>query len=187
MGPQRFPINFAPATGGYVMLITLENGVQLKLLQHNPETEETEPYRFLSQQEGWVFLRELFHFALKLDNGHCLFSDKILHCLECHRVFRAKQSYYCPACTQKNEFLLQQVWEGFAHIRGHDNTALKKIEVLLHANEEAFSLIPQGFQTIVQRKLSLFVDLEQPDQKPDMQLAKIIKSRRSSSMSRGRR
>jgi hypothetical protein len=179
MGKKRFPLSIAPAPGGYFMIIALENGQTNKLLRPGKTADSTQPYLFASQQEAWNFVKELLYFCLKQACSQCLHADKILNCKQCRRVFRAKFFDYCPRCMQGNEFMLQQIWQGFYHMTGSESSTMQKVALLLNISKEDFSLMPEAFQKIVQRQLWLHTEMENRAKSPDQQLCKIIKSRPS--------
>ena len=179
MEKKSFPLNIAPAPGGYFMVITTENGQKTQLLKPGKCEAQSQPYLFETQQDAWNFIKELFFFCIKQSHSQCLHTDKILNCKQCGRVFRAKIFDYCPGCMQSNEFMLQQIWQGFYHMTGSESNTLDKMALLLKIAKEDFALMPEAFQTIVQRQLALHQEMESRTRRVDHRLSKILKSRSS--------
>ena len=180
MEQKPFPLSLAPAPGGWYIVILLENGERNRLLKpggRDDDDDETIPYLFHTQQEAWEFIKELFSFCLKQARMQCLHTDKIINCIQCGRVFRAKFFDCCTSCMKDNEFMLQQIWQGFYYLTGSEASTMRKISLLLKLSEEDFSLMPEAFKTIVQRQLTIFSDESDKRKSPDQQLAKLVKAR----------
>jgi hypothetical protein len=183
MGPMDnkkvFPLSVTPAPSqdqGWYVVITLENGERNRLLKPGWSDDDTHPYVFASEQEAWDFIRQLFYFCIKQAHMQFLTTDKILNCKQCGRIIRAKYFEYCATCMQGNEFMLQQIWQGFYYMTGSAEGALQKITLLLKLTREEFSQVPEAFQTIVQRQLELHDELERKTRSVTKTLAKKIQA-----------
>lgn len=176
MGKKQFPLRLAPAPGGWHMVIALENGESNRLLKPGYKEETTQPYLFASQQEAWDFVKQLFYFCIRQSNMQSIAPDNIFNCKQCGRIFRANFFDHCSPCMQGNEFMLQQIWQGFYHMTGSEESAMQKVSQLLKIPEEDFAKIPTGYRTIVQRQLELYTEIENRKNSPAQKLGKMIKA-----------
>lgn len=174
---KHFPLSVVSAPGkGWYVVIMLENGERNQLLKPGWSEDATHPYVFASEQEAWNFIRQLFYFCIKQAHMQFLCTDKILNCKQCGRVIRAKYFEYCTSCMQDNEFMLQQIWQGFYYLTGSAEGALQKIGLLLKLSKEEFSQVPEAFQIIVQRQLELHDELEQKNRNVGKPLVQKLQS-----------
>lgn len=177
---KAFPLSVIPAPGqGWYVGITLENGERNQLLKPGWTEDSTHPYVFASENEAWDFIRQLFYFCIKQAHMQFLNTDKILNCKQCGRIIRARYFEYCPQCMQGNEFMLQQIWQGFYYMTGSAEGALQKITLLLKLSKEEFSQVPEAFQIIVQRQLELHDELERRTRSATKTLAKKIEAQQA--------
>lgn len=174
---KAFPLSVVTAPGqGWYVVITKENGERNQLLKPGWADDDTHPYIFDSEQEAWDFIRQLFYFCIKQAHMQLLNTDKILNCKQCGRIIRAKYFEYCHQCMQGNEFMLQQIWQGFYYMTGTAEGALQKITLLLKLSQEEFSQVPDAFKIIVQRQLELHDELERNSKSASKTLAKKIQA-----------
>jgi hypothetical protein len=178
MGQKRaFPLSVVPAPGnGWYIVISLENGKTNRLLKPGWTSDATHPYQFASEQEAWDFIKQLFYFCIQQAHMQLLSTDKILNCKQCGRVFRARFFEYCHQCMQGNEFMLQQIWQGFYYLAGSEEGALHKISMLLKISKDEFTQVPEAFKLIVQKQLTLYSEMEKRKNTPSKQLLKGLKA-----------
>jgi hypothetical protein len=177
MGKKRpFPLSVVPAPGnGWFIVISLENGEVTRLLKPGWREDATHPYWFPSEQEAWDFIKQLFYFCIQQAHMQLLHTDKILNCKQCGRIFRARFFQYCHDCMQGNEFMLQQIWQGFYYLAGSQEGALHKISLLLKISGDEFTQIPEAFKVIVQKQLAIYAEMENQKNKPAKRLIQALK------------
>ncbi len=150
---QHFPLEVMAFPGGWGVVVYLENGKTWNLLKPGWQEEKHQPYLFETSDEAWRFLKEMFMFCLKQHHAKYLEQNKIINCDQCGRIFRARFSSYCPECLQRNEFMLQQIWQGFYYRSGSDEEAFKKLSMLLKIPVEQLQRVHSAFGTMVNRNL----------------------------------
>jgi hypothetical protein len=84
-------------------------------------------------------------------------------------------------CLKDNEFVLQQLWQGFQLKSDPDFTDQQKITVILNSSDQDFSQIPELFKTLVQQQLALEAEKANETPSPARQLSRIIRSRADNS------
>jgi hypothetical protein len=171
---RPFPLNVVPSPGGWTVAILMENGELNQLLKPGWREDNTQPYVFSSEDEAWSFIKQLFKFCLQQARLQHDSSDKVRNCTECGRVFRARFFDYCHDCLQANEFMLQQIWQGFYYLAGSEEGALHKAALLLKLPQEEFAQVPEAFQRMIQHHLALHSDLEKQRSQTAQQLRKHI-------------
>jgi hypothetical protein len=173
---KPFPLRLAPVPGGWHMVIHLENGQSHPLLKPGRTAEDTQAYLFGSQQEAWRLIKKLFYFCMTQTPTQGLSITAIVSCKQCARTFRAKFFDCCAQCLQSNEFMLQQLWQGFYYLTDPEDSTLQKVYRLLKISGEEFARMPEGYKTIVQHQLLLYTDIENRKSSPEQRLGKILKT-----------
>lgn len=157
---KPFPLNVVHTREGWGIAILTESGEQRQLLRPGWQGEHTMAYQFGSEQEAWNFLKQMFHFCLQQARMQHTASEKIKNCCQCGAVFKATFFEHCHRCLQENEFVLQQIWQGFYYLAGSEKGALQKAAFLLKIPYEDFAQVPDAFQAMVKRHLELNTALE---------------------------
>lgn len=157
---KPFPLNVVPTREGWSVAIFLENGEHKQLLKPGWKDEKNAPYFFPSEYEAWNFIKQMFSFCLQQSRMQYTNSEKIRNCTQCGKVFKATVLEHCHQCLQENEFILQQIWQGFYYLCGSESGALQKAAFLLKIPYEEFAQVPDAFQVMVRRHLDLSLELE---------------------------
>lgn len=157
---KPFPLNVVPSPEGWSIAVFMESGETRQLLKPGWKDEKNAPYYFASEQEAWNFIKQMFNFCLKQARMQHTGTEKIKNCAQCNKVFRATLFEHCQQCLQENEFILQQIWQGFYYLAGSESGALQKAAFLLKIPYEEFSQVPDAFQAMVSKHLELNVALE---------------------------
>lgn len=160
VGKKPFPLNVVPTGEGWRVAILLENGDNNHLLKPGWKDDKNSPYLFASEQEAWNFIKQLFSFCLQQSKMQMTPTEKIKNCAQCGKVFKATLFEYCHQCLQENEFMLQQIWQGFYYLSGSKEGALQKAAFLLKIPYEEFAQVPDAFQAMVRKHLELNMELE---------------------------
>jgi hypothetical protein len=145
---------------GWSIAILAENGENRQLLKPGWKGEKTASYQFPTEQAAWNFLKQMFNFCLQQSRMQHTASEKIKNCGQCGAIFKATVFDHCHRCLQENEFVLQQIWQGFYYLAGSEKGALQKAAFLLKIPYEEFAQVPDAFQAMVQRHLELNMALE---------------------------
>lgn len=174
---RRFPLIMAPAPRGWHLLICLENGKSERLIKAGRNAEKAIPFLFNSQQDAWIYLKELFIFFRKPLVSEEPNTEKLKNCKQCDRIYRVRNTEYCPLCIKANEFMLEQIWLGFALPTDRDFSMPQKVTVMLQTSEDEFIQIPELFKTLVQQQIAEEEELENRQPSVEQRLNKIIKSR----------
>lgn len=157
---KPFPLNVIHSGEGWSIAILSESGENRQLLKPGWKGEKTASYQFPTEQAAWNFLKQMFNFCLQQSRMQHTASEKIKNCSQCGAVFKATVFDHCHHCLQENEFVLQQIWQGFYYLAGSEKGALQKAAFLLKIPYEEFAQVPDAFQAMVQRHLELNLALE---------------------------
>lgn len=157
---RPFPLDVVRFAEGWAVVVYREDGSHWHLLKPGWQEEKHLPYIFDSEEQAWRFVRDLFMFCIKQARLQHRNTDKVMNCEQCGRVIRAKFFEYCHQCLQENEFMFQQIWQGFYYLTGSSESALHRMALLLKVPVEQFSHVPQAFKTMVQRHLDLYLSME---------------------------
>jgi hypothetical protein len=162
---RPFPLDVVRVPSGFGIVVYLQDGVTWNLLKPGWENERADPYIFPTAEQAWNFLRDIFMFCLKQHHTQYLTTDKIMNCEHCGRIIRARFYRFCPQCLQENEFLFQQIWQGFYHMTGSDNAALQRLLLMLKIPPEHFTGLPDAFGSLVKRNLEAHLETGRPKEK----------------------
>lgn len=157
---KPFPLNVVRIKEGWSVAIFMENGDSKQLLKPGWKDEKNTPYLFQTEYEAWNFIKQMFSFCLQQARMQYTTSEKIKNCGQCGKVFKATVFDHCHQCLQENEFILQQIWQGFYYLAGSESGALQKAAFLLKIPYEDFAQVPDAFQAMVRKHLELNVELE---------------------------
>ncbi len=157
---KPFPLNVVRCAEGWSVAIFMENGASKQLFKPGWKDEKNAPYFFASESEAWNFIKQMFNFCLQQSKMQYTQSEKIKNCAQCGKVFRTSFFEHCVDCLQENEFVLQQMWQGFYYLAGSEAGALQKAAFLLKIPYEDFAQVPEAFQAMVRRHLALNMELE---------------------------
>lgn len=157
---KPFPLNVVPSPEGWSVAVFMENGEARQLLKPGWKDENNTPYFFQSEHEAWSFIKQMFNFCLQQARMQYTSSEKIKNCAQCNKVFKATLFEHCQQCIQENEFLLQQIWQGFYYLAGSESGALQKAAFLLKIPYEEFAQVPDAFQAMVRKHLEMNMALE---------------------------
>ncbi|WP_373531531.1 hypothetical protein [Vampirovibrio sp.] len=157
---KPFPLNVVRLGEGWSVALLMENGENKQLLKPGWQGENKAPYLFNTEQEAWNFIKQMFNFCLQQSRMQHTTSEKIKNCGQCGKIFKATIFDHCHQCLQENEFVLQQIWQGFYYLAGSESGALQKAAFLLKIPYEDFAQVPEAFQAMVQKHLDLNIALE---------------------------
>lgn len=157
---KPFPLNVVRLGEGWSVALLMENGENRQLLKPGWKDENNTPYLFQTEYEAWNFIKQMFNFCLQQARMQHTAVEKIKNCGQCGKVFKAAVFDHCHQCLQENEFILQQIWQGFYYLTGSESRALQKAAFLLKIPYEDFAQVPDAFQAMVSKHLELNVALE---------------------------
>lgn len=157
---KTFPLNVVRLREGWSVALLMENGENKQLLKPGWKDENNTPYLFQTEHEAWNFIKQMFNFCLQQARMQHTPLEKIKNCGQCGKVFKAAVFDHCHQCLQENEFILQQIWQGFYYLAGSESGALQKAAFLLKIPYEDFAQVPDAFQAMVRKHLELNVALE---------------------------
>lgn len=170
---RAFPLDVIQVPGGWGIVVYLRNGQEWNLMKPGWQEERHTPYVFQTDEDAWRFLKRLFLFCLQQRHLQFRETDKVMNCEECGRVFRARYFRVCGECLQKNEFMMQQIWQGFYYMTGSQEAALEKMSLLLKIPIEQCAQIPLAFNDMVKCNLNWHLQWEkeqlakaQPEETP---------------------
>lgn len=157
---RDFPLEVVQVPGGWSVVVYLRNNQEWSLMKPGWHDERHTPYVFKTSDEAWAFLRRLFQFCLQQHRTLYKKADRIMNCDQCGRVFRARYFRNCSECLQQNEFMLQQIWQGFYYMSGTQQGALEKMALLLDMPLEQVQQIPVAFGSMVRKNLEWHLEVE---------------------------
>lgn len=151
---RPFPLNVTPIKEGWGIVVYQRDGTLWQLIKPGWQAERKQPYVFPDPEAAWDFVKRVFTFCLNQERLQSVNSNQVSNCEQCRKIFRGRY-HYCPECLQENEFLLQQIWQGFYYLTGSDDHAMHKMSSMLKIPMESFDQVPDALGVMAKRHATL--------------------------------